>query len=624
MPVQNGRYSVRLHFAELNKFSAGARVFSVDVEGKRFLTDLDVFAAAGGADKAIVRTVTTDVTDGVVNLDFLANVQYAKVSAIEILPLDSTAPDVVTGLVGGGTEAAATVSWAASSASDLAGYNVSRSATADGTYVKVNSALLTATTYADATAPVGTGVFYRVTAVDTSGNESVRSAAVAAARLADTTPPAVVTGLVGGGTEAAATVSWAASSASDLAGYNVYRSATADGTYAKVNTALLTGLSYTDSTAPVGVGVFYRVTAVDTSGNESVRSAAVAAARLADTTPPAVVTGLTGTATTAGNSLTWTASTASDLAGYAVLRADTPTGTYTRLTPALLTGTAYTDTAAPDGLGPQLSGPRRRQDGQRVGPVGHGHRDPTDRAAAPADRHPGADPDQRRRPCPDGERDLVVRVLLDDRLLRVGQRRARLLRAGHHHRDPGRAQQHDLPVRVDRDGRQGPEGVRVRRAGAERQLCGAPALRRAQQVPGGDAGVQRRRRGQAGAHRPRPLRRRRRRGQGDRAVVPGGGHRRGPEPRLPRRGRVCEGLGHRDPSGRHHRARPGHRPDRRRHDRRGDAQLVAEHGDRPGGLQRVPLGQRDGHVHQAQRRPADPDVLRGHHRSLRGGPGSTG
>jgi len=86
VPVTNGSYRVRLHFAELNKFAPGTRVFSVDVEGQRRLTDLDVFAAAGGANRAIVRELPVTVTDGKVTIDFIRGVQYAKVSAIEILP----------------------------------------------------------------------------------------------------------------------------------------------------------------------------------------------------------------------------------------------------------------------------------------------------------------------------------------------------------------------------------------------------------------------------------------------------------------------------------------------------------------------------------------------------------
>ena len=50
-------YTVRLHFAETTFDRAGARKFNVDINGKRVLTDIDVFAQ-GGEFKAVVREFT--------------------------------------------------------------------------------------------------------------------------------------------------------------------------------------------------------------------------------------------------------------------------------------------------------------------------------------------------------------------------------------------------------------------------------------------------------------------------------------------------------------------------------------------------------------------------------------
>ncbi|MFC5846884.1 malectin domain-containing carbohydrate-binding protein, partial [Deinococcus petrolearius] len=88
VPVPNGRYGVRLHFAELNKAAAGARVFDVKVEnGQGELLNFDIFREAGGAGRAIVRSFDVTVTDGQLNLDFVRRVENAKISGIEILPL---------------------------------------------------------------------------------------------------------------------------------------------------------------------------------------------------------------------------------------------------------------------------------------------------------------------------------------------------------------------------------------------------------------------------------------------------------------------------------------------------------------------------------------------------------
>jgi putative Ig domain-containing protein/calcineurin-like phosphoesterase family protein len=62
--------------------------------------------------------------------------------------------------------------WADNADSDLAGYNVARSASVAGPFTKLNAQLLVASEYFDATAPVGTLSYYQVTAVDTKGSVS--------------------------------------------------------------------------------------------------------------------------------------------------------------------------------------------------------------------------------------------------------------------------------------------------------------------------------------------------------------------------------------------------------------------------------------------------------------------
>lgn len=87
IPVVNGSYTVRLHFAELNKNGAGLRIFDVNIEGgAKELVNFDIFAQAGGIRKAIFRDFPVSVTDGNVTIDFIRQVENAKISAIEILP----------------------------------------------------------------------------------------------------------------------------------------------------------------------------------------------------------------------------------------------------------------------------------------------------------------------------------------------------------------------------------------------------------------------------------------------------------------------------------------------------------------------------------------------------------
>lgn len=60
----------------------------------------------------------------------------------------------------------------------------------------------------------------------------------------------------------------------------MYRGTTSGGPYTKVNSALLPGTTYTDTSVQAGVTYFYVVTAVDTSKNESAYSAQTSAATI--------------------------------------------------------------------------------------------------------------------------------------------------------------------------------------------------------------------------------------------------------------------------------------------------------------------------------------------------------
>jgi hypothetical protein len=86
-PLPNGNYVVKLHFAETFEgiTGPGQRVFSFNVEGKEF-KDFDVWAKAGGAQRAHVETVNVSVVDGKLDIGFVTNLENPEINGIEILP----------------------------------------------------------------------------------------------------------------------------------------------------------------------------------------------------------------------------------------------------------------------------------------------------------------------------------------------------------------------------------------------------------------------------------------------------------------------------------------------------------------------------------------------------------
>jgi ELWxxDGT repeat protein len=94
IPAGNGTYEVTLHFSEpywgysAGRGGVGSRKFNVDAEGARKLTEYDIFAEAGGANRAVQEKFTVRVTDGELNLLFTkGSADLAYVSAIEVVPV---------------------------------------------------------------------------------------------------------------------------------------------------------------------------------------------------------------------------------------------------------------------------------------------------------------------------------------------------------------------------------------------------------------------------------------------------------------------------------------------------------------------------------------------------------
>jgi hypothetical protein len=91
MPISNGNYVVRLHFAEIYwgapgaglTGGAGSRVMSVQLENELKLINLDVAQEVGSA-SAFIKNIPVTVSDGKLNINFSASTNRPMVCAVEV------------------------------------------------------------------------------------------------------------------------------------------------------------------------------------------------------------------------------------------------------------------------------------------------------------------------------------------------------------------------------------------------------------------------------------------------------------------------------------------------------------------------------------------------------------
>lgn len=138
----------------------------------------------------------------------------------------------------------------------------------------------TETSYRDVTFQFGHTYFYTVRRAVQFGTATVEAddSAPAVLTAKDTFPPAAPQGVeaIGepptNGAPASNELTWTINTEADLAGYNVYRSEQVGEPGQKLNTDLLLVPTFRDMSVIPGKSYFYRVAAVDQSGNESVLS----------------------------------------------------------------------------------------------------------------------------------------------------------------------------------------------------------------------------------------------------------------------------------------------------------------------------------------------------------------
>lgn len=256
------------------------------------------------------------------------------------------------------TEQGVELSWTMNPADSGAfTYSVYRSPDLDGSYLRLNLAPLTyvsdsATadtkgTFVDTTAQTGRIYFYAVVSTDYAGNESPHDSPVSF-ELADILPPRIPQNVFANPSDLGITVTWDTISGDNVAGYNIYRSTDPDSFFVKLNEVLLPFDAgyYEDKSTSLVDRYFYRVTAVDRSGNESERSAR-SLSLFENYLPPAPPQGVRAEARSGGVFLQWDRSDEADVRGYYVFRANSYNSELSQISPLIGRDTTeFTDSSA--------------------------------------------------------------------------------------------------------------------------------------------------------------------------------------------------------------------------------------------------------------------------------------
>jgi hypothetical protein len=183
------------------------------------------------------------------------------------------APGAPTNLTATAGDAKVNLDWDDNTEADFSSYNIYRSTTRGQWNFLISSGATSS--YENSSLTNGTCYWYVVTAVDTEGFESNYSNdAHATPNVADTTKPAAPTALTAAAGNLEVSLSWTASTSTDVSGYQIYRSTVSGSGYSYVAAVIPVYVddpttSYTDTGLVAGVVYYYVVAAVDTSNNVS-------------------------------------------------------------------------------------------------------------------------------------------------------------------------------------------------------------------------------------------------------------------------------------------------------------------------------------------------------------------